>query len=358
MQKLTLKCHPEPIVTEILIGAEILPLLKAKAHRFALITDSQVEKLIATKLVESWKKEGIDVTLFSFPAGEEYKTRKTKEALEDQLLEHKFGRECCVIALGGGVVGDLAGFLAATYCRGVPLLSIPTTLLGMVDAGLGGKTGVNTPFGKNLIGAFHHPLALLIDPSFLSSLPEREWRNGSAEILKYGLISDRSLWEKMASSFSKWQKRDPEFLQEIILQSCKIKKEMVEKDPHEKGIRRLLNFGHTVGHAIETLEKYQISHGEAIAIGMLLEGRMSVGLGKLKKEELEEMHALFKLYGLPLQLPKGITASHIQEVMSHDKKAKEGVPRLIILNSIGQADVCHGDYCTVIPHTILQEALL
>jgi len=258
------------------------------------------------------------------PPGESSKTREWKARIEDQMLEAGFGRDCQIIAFGGGVINDLAGFVAATYCRGVAWIAIPTTLLAMVDASIGGKVAVNAPLGKNMIGAFHPPEEVIVDFNLLKSLPEREWKNGVAEIIKYGLIKDPSLLEAPRSL-------------KAIKRSIAIKKEIVAADPKEKGLRRILNFGHTVGHALEQLSDYQLSHGEAVAMGMRVATRMS----GLRKEEIARVEACLDREGFE-EIP---LSEKILEVIKLDKKARNGLPRFVLLEEIGKVRSFAGEYC-------------
>jgi 3-dehydroquinate synthase len=267
----------------------------------------------------------------------------------------KLGRDTLLIAIGGGVVTDLGGFLAATYNRGIPLILIPTTLLGMVDAAIGGKTGVNTHFGKNLIGAYYPPQDIFIDPSLLSTLPEKEWINGASEIIKYALIHSPALFQQLANNMDKWDARDPIYLQGLINASIAIKQEVIEADFQESGYRRILNFGHTIAHAIETLEDYRISHGEAVALGMLIEGYLSYRLGLLSQDEFEEINALLRLFRFPLHLPPSITLEKLLQAMATDKKAKGAHPRFVLLNGIGSVAPFDGTYCSEVDEKLLAE---
>ncbi len=343
------------LASEIFIDEmeKLPPFLDQLASRFALITDSQVLALYGKKIEEWLNKRNIKVQTFSFPAGEQAKTRETKQKLEDELLAHQFDRESGIIALGGGVVTDLAGFVAATYLRGIPYISMPTTLLGMVDAGIGGKTGVNTPAGKNLIGALYPPQAVFIQPDMLSSLSEKEMQNGLAEVIKYGLIASETLFDLLENQ--------EEFTQPVLFQliyhSLAVKKKVVEADPTEKGLRRILNFGHTIGHAIETLENYQISHGAAVAIGMRIESALSLRLGHLKKGGFERIERILKKYRYPLYLPKLATPEKLVQAMARDKKASSGAPRFVLLKTIGEPLSFDGHYCTTIDEKLLYEIL-
>ncbi len=336
---------PRPITPriEIAIGDHLLEtdLLKEKCRtsqkRIALIADTSLLPF-AEKL-----KKSLSAELFPFDGGEPTKTRETKHRLEDSLLKAGFGRDTLLIALGGGVTTDLVAFLASTYMRGVSLILIPTTLLAMVDAAIGGKTGVDTPFGKNLIGTFYHPDAIYIDPSLLSTLPPTEWKNGLAEILKYGLIGNPTLWSYSEKHIDDWQKG--EILSHLIHSSIQIKMDIVGKDPEEQGLRRILNFGHTVGHALEQLSHFQIPHGLAVAMGIQAESYLSYHLGYLSEKEFKAILHLFKQFDFPLSLPKAFTKQQFFKAMHLDKKAKKQEPRFVLIDKIGHPLSFDGAYC-------------
>lgn len=328
--------------------ADWLEFVGPLSRRFALITDHHVEDLVGHALQDQLERAGCEAHLFSVPPGETSKTREWKEILEDQLLEAKLGRDTVLMAIGGGVITDLAGFVAATYCRGVPLVSIPSTLLAQVDASLGGKVGVNTPFGKNLIGAFYHPRYILVDTDLLSTLSEDEILNGMGEVIKYALIASKPLFQKLHQEIQ-WD--------DIVLECCTIKKEVVEKDPKERGLRAILNFGHTVGHAIETCMDYQISHGKAVAIGMLAESYMSYQLGYLKEQDLLSITTLLEHYGFSLRLPSTLDQKELMQVMQLDKKALSRQPRFVLLKGIGETVPFDGAYCGPVDPRIIQEAI-
>lgn len=293
-------------------------------RRVALITDEIVAPLYGHALAER-----LGATLFSFPAGEQHKTRATKERLEDQMLAAGFGRDTVIIALGGGVVTDLAGFVAATYCRGVPLIMVPTTLMGMVDASLGGKTAVNTPLGKNMIGAFYQPVAIFIDPTTLSTLPQSEFKNGVVEMIKHGLVMDKEYFAFL-ETFQSAQ------LDYAIAESRRLKQLLVVQDEREGALRHLLNFGHTVGHALETVTNYTVSHGQAVAFGLIVESSIAYLMGYLPKESLDRLTALLQPY-----IPS-TRANHnaLLSAMARDKKALQGRPRIVLLDDIGAARGC------------------
>lgn len=332
--------------------------------RFVIITDNIVQDIIARNIQENLEKAGISVALFSFPAGEIHKTRETKQSLEDQLLNKHYGRDTCLIAVGGGVVTDLAGFLAATYCRGIPCIYVPTTLLAMVDASIGGKTGVNTPHGKNLIGSFHQPQAIFVDTQTLKTLPEKEWRNGMAEIIKHALIADATLFDlliKNASWLSSYPRSfNPETLAliiNIIYQSCSIKKNIVDQDEKEKSIRELLNYGHTIGHAIEKVENYEISHGEAVAIGLLVEAYLSIQCGFLAQDALIAIEHLLQTYHLPLQTKAFFNKTLFLSALKMDKKSKAKKTHFVLLDNIGKAHVADNIYSFPVESRIVEQIL-
>lgn len=346
---------------EIEIGSELLnsqiEYLNTLASRFAIITDDTIEALYGKPLRDSLLSSGLDVHLFSFPSGEQHKTRNTKEALENQLFEKSFGRDTCVIALGGGVVTDLAGYLAATYCRGVPLVMMPTSLLGMVDASIGGKTGVNVPWGKNMLGCIYQPKKVVIDLSKLKSLPKKELANGVVEMIKHGLIIDHGLFEFLEKHSKQILDLDLPWLEKAIYGSCQIKKAIVEQDEKEKEKRRLLNYGHTIGHAIELLTHYSISHGEAVAIGLLVESYLSLILGKLDQKSFDRIKKILKDYGLPLQLPSKLSIKGMLDAMNLDKKSLKGQPRFVMIDGIGSPLSFASNYCTPIEEPLIRHAL-
>lgn len=325
--------------------------------RFAIITDENVKSLHGEPFRAFLASHGLETFLFSFSSGEEYKTRQTKEQLEDQILSRGLGRDTCVIAIGGGVVTDVGGYLAATYCRGVSLVMIPTTLLAMVDASIGGKVGVNVPQGKNLIGCIYQPKEIWIDPSTLKTLPRRELKNGIVEMIKHALIADASYFDYLDKHATDILALEPSILTQVILGSCRIKQSIVEQDEREQGKRRLLNFGHTVGHALEQVSDYTLAHGEAVAIGILIESALSVRLGYLKPSTQDRIQALFTRYGISQKLPDGLSVEAIIDAMTFDKKSLKGRPRFVQLADIGIPLSFDGSYCTIIDESTLREVL-
>ncbi|ABM63021.1 3-dehydroquinate synthase [Halorhodospira halophila] len=305
------------------------------ADRALLVSNETVAPLYAERLAVP----GAEVQSVTLHDGERYKTLQTCEQVYDALIEGRFDRSATVIALGGGVVGDMAGFCAATYQRGVGYIQVPTTLLAQVDSSVGGKTGVNHPRGKNMIGAFHQPRAVVADTGVLATLPEREYNAGLAEVVKYGLIRDPAFFDWLEAHVDALRRRDPEALAHAVAESCRNKAEVVAADEREAGERALLNLGHTFGHAIETYTDYCTwLHGEAVAAGMVMAARMSVRLGWLQRNGLERTIALLEAFGLPTR-PPAIPEARFRELMSVDKKNRGGQLRLVLLRSVGDAVV-------------------
>lgn len=314
--------------------------------RIAIIADEAIAHTYGKVL-----QNGLNAELFPFVGGEASKTRETKERFEDDLLTAKFGRDTLLIGLGGGVVTDFTAFIASTYMRGIPLILIPTTLLAMVDAAIGGKTGVDTPLGKNLIGTFYHPKHIFIDLSYLASLPEKEWMCGLSEIIKYGLTASSSIWELLTQHPADWKQS----LFALILASIRLKMQVVASDPMElTGLRRILNFGHTIAHALEVLSNFEMSHGQAVAIGCIAESRLSYQLGYLSEGDLKKISNLFKQFPFTLRLPRGFETKAMLEAMQRDKKAKGQSARFVLIDQISKVLPFHGDYCRAVPEPELE----
>lgn len=314
-----------------------LPYLSQR--RVAVISNETVFPLHGSKLAEDLRLAGVQLTEILLSDGEQHKTLGSLERIYDALLRNAFDRKSVVLALGGGVVGDLAGFAAATYQRGVPFIQVPTTLLAQVDSSVGGKTAVNHPLGKNMIGAFHQPRVVLADTSTLATLPDRELRAGLAEVIKYGLIRDPAFFMWLEANMPALLARDEAALTHAIYESCRNKAEVVEADEHEQGERALLNLGHTFGHAIEGALGFGVwLHGEAVGAGMVLAARLSCRLGLLSAAELARTERIIDAAGLPVEMPD-ITASQMLAFMEHDKKNEDGAIRLILMRAIGKAYV-------------------
>jgi 3-dehydroquinate synthase len=274
------------------------------------------------------------------PDGEQFKTLDTLSQIYDCLLESKHNRTTTLIALGGGVVGDMTGFAAASYQRGVNFIQVPTTLLSQVDSSVGGKTGVNHPLGKNMIGAFHQPESVIIDTNVLKTLPDRELAAGIAEIVKYGLIIDADFYQWLEKYMDQLVSLEPAVVVDAIARSCEIKADVVSQDEKESGIRAILNLGHTFGHAIEAAQGYgNWLHGEAVAAGMVVALELSSQLGWLPSNEVDRLKVLLSKVKLPTQLPENMSADQFIELMSVDKKVVDGRLRLVLLKSIGESVV-------------------
>ncbi len=296
----------------------------APAHRYALITDSNVGPLHAGRVVAGLS--GLSVEVFTIPAGEVHKTRETWARVTDAMLGSGFGRDSAVIALGGGVVGDLAGFVAATFMRGIPVVQVPTTLLAMLDASIGGKTGVDTAAGKNLVGAFHQPSAVIVDPTMLATLPIPHYRAGFAEAIKHGVIADASHFAAAAEAAAALgdHRPDPGAVSAVVARSVEIKLQVVAADTREAGRRKTLNFGHTIGHAVEHLSGYRLLHGEAVAIGMSREAALAERLGIAPAGTAADVRAACAGARLPVARPEEIDPAAIIRMTHGDKKGRGG----------------------------------
>lgn len=329
----------------------------APSHRVAIITDSVVGARYADRASQLLKSH--NPAVFTIPSGEQHKTRETWARLTDEMVAKGFGRDSIVVALGGGVVGDIAGFVAATYMRGVPIVQVPTTLLAMVDASVGGKTGVDTPAGKNLVGAFHQPAAVLIDPLVLQTLPPEHLRAGFAEIVKHGVVADAEYFDRASSFVEHWPLSGQQGLPEltgIIARSVEIKAAIVVRDERESGRRKVLNFGHTIGHAIEAATAFETLHGEAVAIGLVAEARMAERLGVAKTGTARVIERVCRAAGLPTSLP-AIPIGTLIEFTHADKKARAGRVEYALPTRIGEmAGADHG-WTVPVEDTAVREAL-
>lgn len=313
----------------------ILPHLKRK--QVAIVSNTTVAPLYMQVLVDSLAQAGVNVIPIILPDGEAYKNSDTLNLIYDALLQNRCERSTTLIALGGGVIGDLTGYAAATYLRGVPFIQIPTTLLSQVDSSVGGKTGINHPLGKNMIGAFYQPKVVLADIDTLNTLPPREFSAGVAEVIKYGLIRDADFFSWLETNIHLLMGLDERVLSYAIYRSCQNKAEVVAADEHEAGERALLNLGHTFGHAIENAMGYGVwLHGEAVAAGTMLAADLSKRLGWLNQDEVTRIATIFNQARLPLTPPK-LTPEHYLTLMQLDKKVADGQIRLILQQGIGQA---------------------
>ena len=310
-----------------------------RGRRSAVITNEVVAPLYLARLEQSLAEAGSNPAALVLADGEHTKAWPTLERVFDWLLAERFGRDAVLVALGGGVIGDLAGFAAAIYQRGVPFVQVPTTLLAQVDSSVGGKTGINHPRGKNMIGAFHQPVAVVTDVATLDTLADRELRAGIAEVIKHGFALDADFVGWLEANLDRLLRRDRAALSYAVKRSCEIKSEVVARDERESGPRALLNFGHTFGHAIEVAQGYgNWLHGEAVASGMVMAAEASVRLGILPAREADRLHSLLIRAGLPVLNP-GIAPEHLLELMRGDKKAERGKIRFVVLRATGAAVV-------------------
>jgi len=323
----------------IYIGAGIsreIPSLLPSAHSYAIIADRTVWGLYGGAFLENMRKARLGCAPITFPPGEKSKSRRVKAKIEDELFENRIGRDGCIIALGGGVTGDIAGFVAATYMRGIPYVQVPTTLLAMVDSSVGGKTGIDVPAGKNLVGAFHQPKAVFIDPLYLESLPERQIRAGMAEVVKHAVIADPGLFDRLSRQAADLLEARPDVMEPVLAKNCSIKAAIVSRDEREGDLRQVLNFGHTVGHAIEKLSGYRVLHGEAVATGMAVEAEIARAMKLLPREEAEKITELLKKFRFRLKLPESTGIGDLIEAMRLDKKSRKQTVRMALPKAIGQ----------------------
>lgn len=310
-----------------------------KPSRVVIVTHPSINDLYGEEVTKSFIEQGWATDTIEVPEGESSKNLGQAEKLYDRLLELNCDRKSVLVALGGGVIGDLVGFVAATYQRGIPFIQMPTTLLSQVDSSVGGKTAVNHPKGKNMIGAFYQPRLVVVDLETLRTLPQKEYRAGLAEIVKYGVIADARLFEFLETNYKKILNLDFECLSYIIETSCAIKARVVEKDERESHYRMVLNFGHTFGHAIESLTNYsQFIHGEAVSIGMVRAAQLSHSMGKCSEEVPKNLKALLEKLGLPVDMP-GLDATSVIGSLYHDKKTMDHKIRFILVNEIGLIEI-------------------
>ena len=336
------RAYPIHIGSQLISQADlILPHLKRK--QVAIVSNVTVAPLYMAALANPLRNAGVNVIEIVLPDGEAYKNAETLNHIYDALLKNRCERSTTLIALGGGVIGDLTGYAAATYLRGVPFIQVPTTLLSQVDSSVGGKTGINHPLGKNMIGAFYQPKLVLADIDTLKTLPQRELSAGVAEVIKYGLIRDADFFSWLETNMAKLMSLDEAVVSYAVYRSCQNKAEVVAADEHETGERALLNLGHTFGHAIENAMGYGTwLHGEAVGAGTMMAAKLSEKLGWLTAQDVQRMDALFQAAKLPLNPPK-LGAERYLALMQLDKKVADGQIRLVLQQAIGRA-VITGDY--------------
>ena len=330
------RAYPIHVGPGILDDIDSIARLLQSPHA-AVVTNDVVRPLYADQLCVRLRQHGATVTMATLEDGEEHKTWNSLNLIFDAMLRARCDRRTTVIAIGGGVVGDLAGFAASTFMRGVPFVQVPTTLLAQVDSSVGGKTAINHPLGKNMIGAFHQPIAVLADTDTLSTLPDRELKAGLAEVIKHGAIRDVIFFEWLERNIGRLLERDPEALSHAVMRSVEIKAAVVAVDERETGPRALLNFGHTFGHAIEAgLGFGAWLHGEAVAAGMIMAADLSARLGRIGLREVDRIRKLIERAGLPIVAPN-LGVDRYLDLMSHDKKARSGQLRFILLERLGEA---------------------
>ncbi len=310
--------------------------LVGNIRKFAIITDSNVKTLYADGIYSKIVRAGYGAELFVIPAGEKSKTREMKAFLEDSMLEKGFRRDCCVIAVGGGVVTDISGFVAGTFGRGVPFINYATTLLAAADASVGGKTAVDTPLATNLIGMFNQPKKVYIDIECWKSLPKRQISSGMAETVKHACLADYDFFEYLEKHMKDILDIDEESCVYISEKNCKIKYSVVMKDEREAGLREVLNLGHTVGRAVETVSDYRLEHGEAVSIGMAAEVKLAVKFGYMTEEEAQRVTNLLESAGLPVSIPEYIDREALVKKLYTDKKVRNGKLRFVIQKGIGE----------------------
>lgn len=343
----------------IALGSNILKDIGKNLERFdfsnkiALVSNPTVYNLYGSTLIESLTDSGFETIEIILPDGEEFKNLSSIEKIYEHLLKARLDRKSALIALGGGVIGDITGFAAATYMRGIDFIQVPTTLLAQVDSSVGGKTGVNHPLGKNMIGAFWQPRLVWIDIHTLHTLSRRDFLAGVAEIIKYGIIWDKDFFDFLDRKRESVLSLNPDDLAHIIRRSCEIKADVVSRDEREGGLRAILNFGHTIGHAIETATEYKVFlHGEAVAMGMQAETILANALSLISSEEIARIRHLLKTYGLPTEIPRNIDSARLFEAMKLDKKAVSGSLKFILPEHIGRVRI-QGD----IPEETIRNAV-
>lgn len=358
---------------EIVFGNEMFPKIasdlreKPLGSKYAIITDSNVGPLYADKLKKSLNDENLDASIFTFQAGEPNKTIYTVARLLEEMGEAKYGRDSAILALGGGVVGDTAGFIGAILNRGINTVQIPTTVLSQADSAVGGKTGVDLKCGKNLVGRIVQPQRVYIDVSTLKTLSSREYASGLAETIKHGIIYDKDFFDYLDDNTGTILERSVESSLYIAKNNCRIKGSVVEIDPNEQGLRRILNYGHTIGHAVEqlsvnrarvrpTVDTY-LSHGAAVSIGMMVAGRIAYEVTGFTKEDLDRQELLLKSVGLPTNVPNWMSPNDIVEITSRDKKAKNGNARYVLPTKIGTMEEYNGTYATYVDNSIVRRAI-
>lgn len=363
-EKIVISLKQEQIKYEIIIGQNLLSnffnYLKSfkNISQYVIITDNNVKNLYGMQLLKHLKNKGFKTDLLSVASGEQSKSQNIKAKLDHQMLAKTYGRDTLIIALGGGVVGDLAGFVAATYMRGIPFIQVPTTMLAMSDSSVGGKVGINTPYGKNLIGAFKQPKKVIADINCIKTLPQSEFINGLIEAIKMFLTNDKTMVEFCVKNIDKILKKDATILQKIITSAVKIKADIVTKDEWEDNDRMILNFGHTIGHAIETLSNYKIMHGYAVALGILVETKISENLKILTSDNYKLIQSMIIRLGINKNDIQKYKAEDIIKLIKLDKKARNKKAQFILLSKIGKVYKKNGSVSHFVEDRIIKKSFI
>ncbi len=347
MKNLAVEIKIQPQSYELHIGHDLFDQLaedlknRPLGKRYAIISDTTVAPLWSEKLRMALEVVGMRTEIFTFPAGEENKNRAMKEMLENQLLATGYGRDSAVLALGGGVVGDLAGYTAATYMRGVPVVQIPTTTLSMADSSIGGKTGVDTEYGKNLIGAFHHPWAVYMDMNTLATLDERNYRAGLAELIKHGFIRNPEILaffdEHREVIMGRTGNEYATVMEDLFYLNCQVKNDVVARDDKEAGLRQILNYGHTLGHGVEILSNFEMIHGECVGLGMRFAAYLAARLGLATEDWQQRQSEILDGLQMPAMIPQKVSTEELMRVMLMDKKTRDGQIRFVLTSAPGEA---------------------
>jgi 3-dehydroquinate synthase len=348
---------PYPVLVGRGLLSELAPLLEeyAPAHRYALVSDSNVAALYGESTVLHLRDAGLGAELFTFEAGERNKNRARWSQLTDGLLRAGFGRDSCLIAMGGGVTGDLSGFVAATYMRGIPVVQVPTSLVAMIDASIGGKTGVDVEAGKNLVGAFHPPNLVVADPDVVATLPGAERAQGMIEAVKHGAIMDDAYFAELDREMPAILDGEATALERVVARSVELKSAVVSEDEREAGRREILNFGHTLGHAIEAACSFRVPHGTAVASGMILEARLGVSLGVTGPDVVQRLEQVIDRVGLPSSIPDSAAPDDIMTYLASDKKVRHGRTRFVLLSEIGAVHPADGSWSHPVDDQIVSD---
>ena len=347
-----------PIIVGTNLEKEILSVLQKEAQnrRIVIMTDNRVKRMFGQALLATVKKSGRPVEMMHFPHGEQNKTQTTVTALQHALLKKRYGRDTLIIAVGGGVVGDVVGYVSATYLRGVPYIQMPTTILAMVDSSVGGKVGINTPFGKNTIGAFYQPKAVIADLNFLVKQSRKELINGLMEAVKTFFTSDKEALSLAIELNLDSPLKTRNILQEIVFRSVQIKAGIAERDETETNERKVVNFGHTIGHSIELLSGFRLPHGYAVGYGMLVEAKIAELLKILSPEECAFLHSYLKTFGITNKPLLKFQAGQVIKASKSDKKVRAGKPYYVLLESIGRVHKKDGQFAHAVKDSVVKKA--